>query len=75
MKFDFKGPIYDIGVFIYDINWKKWGMEMEKKRDSGIEMLRILAMLMVIGVHIFAYGKYLTEPVNIRELLPIAHIF
>lgn len=31
---------------------------MEKKRDSGIEMLRILAMLMVIGVHIFAYGKY-----------------
>lgn len=31
---------------------------MEKKRDSGIELLRILAMFMVIGVHIFLYGKY-----------------
>lgn len=31
---------------------------MEKKRDSGIELLRILAIFMVIGVHIFLYGKY-----------------
>lgn len=31
---------------------------MEKKRDSGIELLRIFAMLMVIGVHIFLYGNY-----------------
>lgn len=31
---------------------------MKKKRDSGIELLRIFAMLMVIGVHIFVYGGY-----------------
>lgn len=31
---------------------------MEKKRDSGIELLRIFAMLMVIGVHTFLYGDY-----------------
>lgn len=31
---------------------------MKKKRDSGIELLRIFAMLMVIGVHTFVYGGY-----------------
>lgn len=31
---------------------------MKQNRDSGIELLRIIAMLMVIGVHIFLYGGY-----------------
>lgn len=37
---------------------------MKKKRDSGIELLRIFAILMVIGVHIFVYGDILTVPVS-----------
>ncbi len=31
---------------------------MEKERESGIELLRIIAILMVIGVHAFLYGNY-----------------
>lgn len=31
---------------------------MKKERDSGIELLRIIAMFMVIGVHLWLYGKY-----------------
>ncbi len=31
---------------------------MKKERDSGIELLRIFAIFMVIGVHIFLYGNY-----------------
>lgn len=31
---------------------------MVKKRDSGIELLRIIAILMVIGIHVFLYGNY-----------------
>ena len=31
---------------------------MKKERDSGIELLRIITMLMVIGVHLFLYGKF-----------------
>ena len=31
---------------------------MKEERDSGIELLRIFAIFMVIGVHIFAYGGY-----------------
>lgn len=31
---------------------------MAGKRDSGIELLRIIAILMVIGVHAFLYGNY-----------------
>lgn len=34
---------------------------MKKERDSGIELLRIFAMLMVIGVHAFLYGDYFEE--------------
>jgi len=29
-----------------------------KKRDSGIELLRIISIMMVIGIHIFLYGNY-----------------
>ena len=31
---------------------------MRKTRDSGIELLRIIAIFMVIGVHLLDYGKY-----------------
>lgn len=31
---------------------------MKKERDSGIELLRIFAMLLVIGVHAFSYGGF-----------------
>lgn len=31
---------------------------MKKERDSGIELLRILAILLVIGVHAFSYGEF-----------------
>ena len=31
---------------------------MNKERDSGIELLRIISMMMVIGVHLWLYGKY-----------------
>jgi Uncharacterized protein conserved in bacteria len=42
---------------------------MEKKRDSGIELLRILAMLMVIGVHIFLYGKYFDRAIEYKGIV------
>ena len=29
-----------------------------KKRDSGIELLRIIAMIMIIGIHLFYYGDF-----------------
>lgn len=32
-----------------------------KKRDSGIELLRIIAMMMVILIHAFLYGNYYNE--------------
>jgi len=31
---------------------------LKKERDSGIELLRIFAMLLVIGVHAFSYGGF-----------------
>lgn len=31
---------------------------MAKRRDSGIELMRILAMLMVVGFHATIYGEY-----------------
>lgn len=31
---------------------------MKKERDSGIELMRIFAILMVIGVHAFSYGGF-----------------
>lgn len=31
---------------------------MEKQRDSGIELLRIIAIFMVIGVHLWGYGGF-----------------
>ena len=34
---------------------------MKKERDSGIELLRIFAMLLVIGVHAFSYGGFYKE--------------
>ncbi|MBE5953967.1 MAG: acyltransferase [Lachnospiraceae bacterium] len=32
--------------------------KVNKTRDSGIELLRIIAILMVIGIHTFLYGNY-----------------
>ena len=32
---------------------------MSKQRDSGIELMRIIAMLMVVGLHALLYGDYL----------------
>lgn len=36
------------------------GIDMadKKKRDSGVEVLRILAIMMVIGLHAFNFGNY-----------------
>ena len=34
---------------------------MIKKRDSGIETLRVIAMLMVILIHAFGYGNFYSE--------------
>ena len=33
----------------------------DKQRDSGIELLRIIAILMVIAIHLFLYGNYFEE--------------
>ena len=33
-------------------------MEQKRKRDSGVELLRIMAMMMVIGLHAFNFGNY-----------------
>ena len=33
-------------------------VQLKKERDSGIELLRIFAILMVIGVHAFSYGGF-----------------
>lgn len=33
---------------------------MKKERDSGVELLRIISMLMVIGVHLWLYGGFFT---------------
>jgi len=32
--------------------------EKKKTRDSGIELLRIISIMMVIGLHAFSYGNY-----------------
>ena len=34
---------------------------MKRERDSGMELLRIFAMLLVIGVHAFSYGGFYAE--------------
>lgn len=36
-----------------------------KKRDSGIETLRVIAMLMVILIHAFLYGNFFNESVEL----------
>jgi len=36
-----------------------------KKRDSGIEVLRIMAIMMVIAIHAFNNGNYFEEAVNV----------
>lgn len=48
---------------------------MEKKRDSGIELLRIFAMLMVIGVHIFLYGKYFDRAIEYQGIVASSAYF
>ncbi len=34
-------------------------LRVSKQRDSGIELMRIIAMLMVVGLHALLYGNYL----------------
>ena len=38
---------------------------MKQQRDSGIELLRIFAMLLVIGVHAFSYGGFFAAATKI----------
>lgn len=38
---------------------------MKKERDSGIELLRIIAIFMVIGAHMWDFGKYFESTLNI----------
>lgn len=48
---------------------------MKKQRDSGIELLRIVAMLMVIGVHIFLYGGYFDRACEYNDLVKSSAYF
>ena len=45
-------------ALFYGIGTENEAFAMKKERDSGIELLRIFAILMVIGVHTFLYGSY-----------------
>ena len=40
-----------------------------KTRDSGIELLRIIAVFMVIGVHLFAYSHYKNQSIEIGGIV------
>lgn len=42
---------------------------MKKERDSGIELLRIVAIFMVIGVHLLDYGKYYATAMNVDGIV------
>ena len=42
---------------------------MAKKRDSGIELLRVIAIFMVIGVHTFLYGGFYEEAKEVGGLV------
>lgn len=48
---------------------------MGKKRDSGIELLRIIAILMVIGVHTFLYGNFYEEAKSVGGIVYIFATF
>ncbi len=39
--------------------------KITKKRDSGVELLRIMAIMMVICIHAFNNGNYFEEAVNV----------
>ncbi len=43
-----------------------------KNRNSGVELLRIIAMFMVIGVHIFLYGNYYNVACGMDGLVSIS---
>lgn len=42
---------------------------MKKERDSGIELLRIFAIMMVIGVHTFLYGNYYEKAIEVGGIV------
>ncbi|MBQ4155399.1 MAG: acyltransferase [Clostridia bacterium] len=42
---------------------------MKKTRDSGIELLRIIAIFMVIGVHLLDYGKYFETALQVDGIV------
>ena len=48
---------------------------MKKQRDSGIELLRIIAMFMVIGVHLWGYGKYYEATLDIGGIVQSSAYF
>ena len=48
---------------------------MKKERDSGIELLRVFAMLLVIGVHAFSYGGFYKEAAAVGGHVAAAALF
>lgn len=53
---------------------------MKKERQSNIEVLRILSMLMIIGHHFalhgrFNYSQYNAQLVDVEKILVIFHAF
>ena len=43
-----------------------------KKRDSGIELLRIIAMIMIIGIHLFYYGDFYSTVTDLAKFLGLS---
>ncbi len=48
---------------------------MKKERDSGIELMRIFAILMVIGVHAFSYGGFFSATSAVGGHIAAAALF
>lgn len=48
---------------------------MKKERDSGVELLRVFAMLLVIGVHAFSYGGFYGEAAAVGGHVAAAALF
>ncbi len=48
--------------------------KITKKRDSGVEVLRIIAILMVIGLHAFNFGNYYEQAEAVGGFVRITSI-
>ena len=48
--------------------------KITKKRDSGVEVLRIIAIMMVIGLHAFKFGNYYEQAEAVGGFVRISSI-